>query len=106
MIIAIEGMDGSGKSSKSKKVAEKIGDEYLEKPLRNYLNMSDSEFENLCQKIYLLDDNLKALFFGFGNLLAMKIGKHNIILDKHVLSTYFWNGTNENECLFNNFIGL
>lgn len=106
MIIAIEGMDGSGKSSISKKVAEKIGYEYLEKPLRNYLNMSDSEFENLCQKIYLLDDNLKALFFGFGNLLVMKTGKYNIILDKHILSTYFWNGTNENECLFNNFINM
>lgn len=106
MIIAIEGMDGSGKSSISKKVAEKIGYEYLEKPLRKYLNMSDSEFENLCQKIYLLDDNLKALFFGFGNLLAMKTGKYNIILDKHILSTYFWNGTNENECLFNNFINM
>lgn len=106
MIIVIEGMDGSGKSSISKKVAEKIGYEYLEKPLRKYLNMSDSEFENLCQKIYLLDDNLKALFFGFGNLLAMKTGKYNIILDKHILSTYFWNGTNENECLFNNFINM
>ena len=106
MIIAIEGMDGSGKSSISKKVAEKIGYEYLEKPLRNYLNISDSEFENFCHKIYLLDDNLKALFFGFGNLLAMKTGKHNIIFDKHILSTYFWNGTNENECLFNNFIDM
>jgi len=39
MIIAIEGMDGSGKSSISKKVAEKIGYEYLEKPLRKYLNI-------------------------------------------------------------------
>lgn len=106
MIIAIEGMDGSGKSSISKKVAEKIGYEYLEKPLRNYLNISDLEFENLCHKIYFLDDNLKALFFGFGNLLAMKSGKQNIIFDKHIISTYFWNGTNENECLFNNFIDM
>lgn len=60
MIISIEGMDGSGKTSISKKVAEKIGYEYLGKPLRNYLNMPNSEFENLCQKIYLLDDDLKA----------------------------------------------
>ena len=52
--------------------------------------MSDLEFENLCQKIYLLDDNLKALFFGFGNLLAMKTCNYNIILDKHIFEMNFF----------------
>ena len=61
MIIAIEGMDGSGKTSISKKVTEKIEYEYLKKPLINHLNMSYLE----CQKIYLLDDKLKALNFIF-----------------------------------------
>ena len=65
MIIAIEGMDGSGKTSISKKVTEKIEYEYLKKPLINHLNMSYLEFKNLCQKIYLLDDKLKALNFIF-----------------------------------------
>ena len=101
MIIAIEGMDGSGKTSISKIVADKIGYNYLDKPMKNYLNITEEEYENLCQKIYMLNDDLKALFFGFGNLLAIKTSKQNIIMDKHILSTYFWNGTDENKDLFN-----
>lgn len=104
MIIAIEGMDGSGKTSISKIVADKIGYNYLDKPMKNYLNITEEEYENLCQKIYMLNDDLKALFFGFGNLLAIKTSKQNIIMDKHILSTYFWNGTDENKDLFNSFI--
>ena len=104
MIVSIEGMDGSGKSTISKLVAEKINYKYIEKPLKIFLNLSDLEYETLCQKIYLLNNNLKALFFGFNNLLAMQLNKENIILDKHILSTYFWNNTELNDELFDFFV--
>ena len=39
MIIAIEGMDGSGKTSISKIVANKIGYKYLDKPIEKFLNI-------------------------------------------------------------------
>ena len=34
--------------------------------------VSEEEYETICQKIYLLDDDLKAMFFSLGNLLAVK----------------------------------
>lgn len=43
-------------------VAGKPGYKYLEKSQKNS-NMSDIEFENLCQKIYLLGDTLGVIFF-------------------------------------------
>ena len=79
-------------------VAGKPGYKFLEKSQKNS-NMSDIEFENLCQKIYLLGDTLGVIFFWFDNLLALKTSKQNIIIDKNILSTYFWNGKHENECL-------
>lgn len=106
MIISIEGMDGSGKTTISKRIAEKIGYKYIEKPLKEYLHLSDLEYETICQKVYLLNDDLKALFFGFSNLLGIQCKQKNIILDKHILSTYFWNGTKLNEQLFDFLVSI
>ena len=103
MVIAIEGMDGSGKSSVGKRVAEMLDFIYLDKPLKKFFEIDDEHFEKVCNKIYDIDDErIKALFFGLGNILTIKnkINK-NIILDRHILSTYFWNGYNQTEEVFN-----
>ena len=105
MKVAIEGMDGTGKSTISKVVANILEYHYIEKPLKDIFNISSDEFDNLCNKIYSLnDENIKALFFGLGNLIALK--KDNIIIDKHILGTYFWNKTNSNENIFNLLVEL
>lgn len=103
MVIAIEGMDGSGKSSVGKRVADMLDFMYLDKLLKNFFEIDDEHFEKICNKIYdISDERIKALFFGFGNILAIKnnINK-NVILDRHILSTYFWNGYNQTEEVFN-----
>ena len=46
MIIAIEGMDGSGKTSISKIVANKIGYKYLDKPIEQFLNITEYEYHS------------------------------------------------------------
>ena len=105
MKVAIEGMDGSGKTTISKVVADKLNYDYVEKPLKNIFNCNDEEFENICNKIYSLnDENIKSLFFGLGNLIALK--KDNVIIDKHILGTYFWNKTDNNENIFNLLVEL
>lgn len=105
MKVAIEGMDGTGKSTISKVVANILEYHYIEKPLKDIFNISSDEFDNLCNKIYSLnDENIKALFFGLGNLIALK--KDNIIIDKHILGTYFWNKTDSNENIFNLLVEL
>ena len=43
MIIAIEGMDGSGKTSISKIVANKIGYKYLDKPILRAEGVNDDD---------------------------------------------------------------
>lgn len=105
MKIAIEGMDGSGKSTIAKEVAQILNYTYLEKALKELLKFTDEEFETMCNQIYSLnDENIKALFFGLSNLISLK--KDNVIIDKHILGTYFWNKTNDNKNIFDLLVEL
>lgn len=50
MRIAIEGMDGSGKTTLSKILADRLGYEYVNKPFKflfENLNLSESELKDL-----------------------------------------------------------
>ncbi len=97
MIIGIEGMDGSGKSSVAKALALKFGYEYRDMPNKHFLGMSDEGFQKVCEKIYKFPDNtIKGWFFGFGNILATQNVENGVIIDRHLLSNYFWNGDKKN----------
>ena len=107
MVIAIEGMDGSGKSSVAKALALKFGYEYREMPNKHFLEFSEEGYQKVCEKIYKFPDNtIKGWFFGFGNILATQNVGRGVIIDRHLLSNYFWNGNDNNNGMYDELIKI
>ena len=106
MKIAIEGMDGVGKSTIAKLISDKNDLMYLEKPLTNLMETKDIDgkrnLQNISENIYDLDDEiLKAWFFGLGNLYSfINYKDKDLIIDRHFASNYFWNGTERSKPIY------
>lgn len=111
MHIAIEGMDGVGKTTVGKMLADKLNFKFVEKPL-HYLFDSEGRFTNYIRirnhiNQQVDDDALRAWFYGLGNIyLYHKFEGENIITDRHLLSNYFWCGGKKTEPIFQCLIGL
>ena len=111
MHIAIEGMDGVGKTTVGKMLAEKLNFKFVEKPL-HYLFDSDICFTNYIRiRDYINqqidDDALRAWFYGLGNVyLYHKFDGENIITDRHLVSNYFWCGGEKTEPIYQCLIDL
>ena len=103
MHIAIEGLDGVGKTSTAKLLASEMGWEFIEKPMhfltdvedmKNYLRISKTINNSL-------SSDFAALFYGTGNYYTSIISKErSIVTDRHLASTYYWNGNENNIELF------
>ena len=98
--IAIEGMDGVGKTTTCKLLAERLGYKFIEKNLR-FLFDENNEFDNyfrIRDKVNANSDRLfTSWFYGLGNIYLYTMFKdENIITDRHFLSNYAWSGTDDN----------
>ena len=98
--IAIEGMDGVGKTTTCKLLAERLGYKFVEKNLRFLLDENDC-FDNyfkIRDKVNANPDRLfTSWFYGLGNIYLYTMFKdENIITDRHFLSNYAWSGTDDN----------
>lgn len=106
MIIAVEGMDGVGKTEISKYICDKYNFEFIEKPLHYLYNDGpEKKYEDLMKvanRLYDINDSvIKAWYFGMGNIYAMRMFKDkNIVIDRHLVSNFYWNGSNESENVF------
>ena len=104
MHIAIEGIDGVGKSTAAKKLAERLGFLLIEKPL-HYLFDRDEKTDNYIRIRNAVNKSTNqkytAWFYGLGNIyLYEKFKGNNIITDRHILSNYCWSGCNETDYIF------
>lgn len=104
MVIAVEGMDGVGKTTVAKTFANLYGFEYIEKPIMFILeNLEKVCAENVLENMYKCKDKfIKTWFFALGNLYAIKKNKgKDIILDRHYVSNYILNSDENSKKIYN-----
>ena len=89
MIIAVEGMDGAGKTTVCKYISSHKNFHMIEKPTKYFFNKHD--FNKVLEEIYNSSPLVRSTFFGLGNILAVNKYDGNIILDRHLVSNYYWN---------------
>lgn len=100
--IAIEGMDGVGKTTVCKLLSSKTGYTFVTKPLHYLLDLE----ENVGWPVYFRVRNMvnnssnrdfSAWFYGLSNIyLYEKFKNQNIITDRHIVSNYCWSGNQVN----------
>ncbi len=104
MHIAIEGIDGVGKSTAARNLANELGFLLIEKPL-HYLFDADGTEENYIRIRNEVNKNknkaFTGWFYGLGNIyLYEKFKGQNIITDRHILSNYCWSGDDYTDYIF------
>jgi len=102
MIIAIEGMDGVGKTTVARRIEKELHYKYVKDPLKELLELDDEQLRKLSDKIFCFDDiRIKAWYLALGDIYALSHHQNeNIVMDRHVLLNYFWNGNKESEEIF------
>lgn len=99
--IAIEGMDGVGKTTASKLLAKRLGYKFIDKNLRELFDDGDSydNYIRIRDKVNASPDRLfTAWFYALGNIyLHTSHEKENIVTDRYFLSNYAWSGTGNND---------
>ena len=111
MHIAIEGIDGVGKTETARLLAQKRGFTFIEKPLHYILDKEGMEnYLRTTQQINNhLDHNFAGMFYGLGNYYLSKEllrQKGNVVTDRHLCSTYFWNKDADNERFFDYLVEI
>lgn len=98
--ISIEGMDGVGKSTLCKKLADKLGYKFVEKPLHYlYSNEDDiSMYQEMAKKVNANPDRtFTSWYYALNNIYLYTLFKdQNIVTDRHIVSNYCWSGTDDN----------
>mgnify|MGYP001599885123 CR=1 FL=1 len=111
MHVAIEGMDGVGKTTTARLLAARLGFRMVEKPL-HYLLDAPGEVANYVRCRNLINeqtdnDALRAWFYGLGSLfLYHRFRGEDVITVRHLVSNYYWCGGPGTEAVFQCMVGL
>lgn len=102
--ISVEGFDGVGKSTTCQLLADKLGFEFVEKPLHFLFDEGDSfdEYLRIRDKVNACPDrDFTSAFYGLGSLyLYYLYNKKNIVTDRHLCSNYAWSGVEGNTDIY------
>lgn len=102
MIVAIEGMDGVGKTTVAKSIQKDLGFTYVKDPLKELFEIEDEHLLRISEKVFTsASDQLIAWYLGLGDIYALeKYKDKNVVMDRHILLNYFWNGNEYTEEIF------
>ena len=104
MHIAIEGLDGVGKTTIAKELAKRLNFKFIDKPFKFITDKEDSieNYLEITKKVNRqMSPVIKRLFYGIGNiLLKEKFQDDNIITDRHLVSNYFCNTNGKQDDIF------
>lgn len=103
--ISIEGMDGVGKTTVCKILAEKLGYTFVEKPLHFLLDDNENDvlqYQKVAKRVNANENrNFTAWYYGLNNIyLYEKFKSENIVTDRHIVSNYCWSGTDYNKDIY------
>ena len=98
--ISVEGMDGVGKTTSCKLLAQKLGYIFSDKNLRFLFDEGES-YENyfrIRDKVNNSPDRLfTSWFYGLGNIYLHTMFKYQkVVTDRYFLSNYAWSGAEQN----------
>ena len=104
MIIAIEGMDGVGKTTIANEVAKIINFSVIDHPLKKliYSTQDASVLANIEIEVCKSSNKVfTSWFYGLSNIfLCEAYREQNIIIDRHILSNFCWSGAEDSEFVF------
>jgi len=109
MIIAVEGMDGAGKTTVCEYVSNTRDYKMIEKPTKYFFykdgELEESEFSDTLEEVYNSTSLVRTAFFGLGNIVAVnKYKNENIILDRHLVSNYYWNNSEGLDAIYDSLV--
>jgi len=102
MLVAIEGMDGVGKTSVAKAIEKDLNFIYIKDPLKELFELDQEHLMRVLNKIFDYDDErIKAWTLALGEIYVLSQYKNkNVVLDRHTLLNYYWNGTDKSIDIF------
>lgn len=108
MIVAIEGMDGVGKTTVAKSVEKDLLFEYVKDPLKELFEIDNEHLTKISDKIFNSgNDKLISWYLGLGDSYALsRYRNKDIVMDRHILLNYFWNGNKNTEKIFETLIDM
>jgi thymidylate kinase len=109
MIVTIDGLDGAGKSTLARALAEKLNYEYVDKPIYELFHVKGDDnylYDEICHIQDLVynqteSNTLKSYFTGL-SLLYIKecMSDRDLIIDRGLLSAYAFNGDSDSKPVF------
>ncbi len=104
MKVVIDGMDGSGKSTVASILSTETGYEHFTQKLVDKLGMNNDLYRKIVKYVRGSDNRfLSAMFYGFKCMLDLD-DKSDSIIERGILSVYYFEHEHASENVFNNLI--
>lgn len=107
MKLVIEGMDGVGKSTIAKRVADTYHMKYVDGLLKTHFEdkgFSQDEIAAIVKGIESFydhkDSRIRTWIMGFANIFNLLNYPGDVVIDRHCLTTFFYNGDDQSKPLY------